>query len=291
MKKLSLLGLTLAFAMATAFAAPVSVNQAKSLGLKYVQQTLGVKSAELSLAYIETCDSGVDALYVFNYDNGYVIVAADDRAHPILGYCCDAQFDADNAPEGLRYYLGHYARQIQYAIEENLSVEPEVAEQWYLLDKEGIIMRTRSNRAVAPLLTTTWDQGWPYNYYAPACSNYWTNNHCYAGCVATAMSQVMKYWNWPETGVGEHSYSTSSYGGTLSANFGAATYEWSIMPNNVSSANAGGLAVALLMYHCGIAVDMNYAPDGSGAHSEDVPDAVINYFTPRRNGPLLIRHW
>ena len=278
MKKLSLLGLTLAFAMAMAFAAPVSVNQAKSLGLKYVQQTLGVKSAELSLAYTETCDSGVDALYVFNYDNGYVIVAADDRAHPILGYCYDAQFDADNVPEGLRYYLGHYARQIQYAIEENLPIEPEVAEQWYLLDKEGVVMRTRSNRAVAPLLTTTWDQDWPYNYYAPTCSNYWTNNHCYAGCVATAMSQVMKYWNWPETGVGEHSYSTSSYGGTLSANFGEATYEWSIMPNSVSSANAAGQAVALLMYHCGIAVDMDYSPNGSGAQTGDVPDAVINYF-------------
>ena len=261
-----------------AFAAPVDVNRAKSLGQKYVQQTLGIKSADLSLAYTKTCDSGVDALYVFNYDNGYVVVAADDHAHPILGYGLDAAFDANNIPEGLRYYLGHYARQIQYALDENLAVEPEVAEQWYLLDKEGVITRTRSNKAVTPLLSTTWNQDWPYNYYAPACQSYWTNNHCYAGCVATSMSQVMKYWNWPETGVGEHSYSTSSYGGTLSANFGATTYNWSIMPNSCSANNAASQAVALIMYHCGIAVDMDFRPDGSGAHTEDVADALINYF-------------
>lgn len=278
MKKLSLLGLALVFAMGSAFAAPVDVNQAKSLGLKYVQQTLGVKSADLSLAYTQTCVSGVDALYVFNHDNGYVVVAADDHAHPILGYGLDAPFDANNIPEGLRYYLGYYARQIQYAIDENLAVEPEVAEQWYLLDKEGVITRTRSNKAVAPLLATTWNQDWPYNFYAPACQSYWTNNHCYAGCVATSMSQVMKYWNWPETGVGEHSYSTSSYGGTLSANFGETTYNWSIMPNSCSANNTASQAVALLMYHCGIAVDMDFRPDGSGSHTEDVADALINYF-------------
>ena len=265
--------------MGAAFASPVDVNRAKSLGQKYVQQTLGMKTADLSLAYTKTCESGMDALYVFNYENGYVVVAADDRAYPILGYCTDAAFDVNNIPDGLRYYLGHYARQIQFAIEENLAIEPQVAEQWYLLDKEGVITRTRSNRAVAPLLSTTWNQDYPYNYYAPACSSPWTGNHCYAGCVATSMSQVMKYWNWPETGVGEHTYSTSTYGGTLSVNFGTATYNWSIMPNSLGTqANDAALAVALLMYHCGVAVDMDYDPNGSGAHTEDVADALINYF-------------
>ena len=279
MKKLSLLGLAMVIAVGAAFAAPVEVNRAKSLGTKYVQHSLGTRSAELSLAYTETCASGVDALYVFNYDHGYVVVAADDRAFPNLGYCDDASFDVNNIPEGLRYYLGHYARQIQYAIDENLAVDPEIAEQWYLLDKEGIIMRTRSNKAVAPLLSTTWNQGYPYNYYAPAASNPWEGNRCYAGCVATSMSQVMKYWNWPETGVGEHTYSTSTYGGTLTANFGATTYNWAIMPNALGSqVNEGALAVALLMYHCGIAVDMDYDPSGSGAQTADVVDAVINYF-------------
>ena len=280
MKKLSLFGLALALCIGAAQAAPIDVNQAKSYGLKFVQNTLGQKSAELSLAYTQATEAGVDALYIFNHDHGYVVVAADDRAFPILGYSEDSPFDVENIPEGLRYYHGYYARQIQYAIDNDLPVEQEIADQWYLLDKEGVISRTRMDRVVTPLLSTTWNQDYPYNYYAPTSSSYWApGGHCYAGCVATAMSQVMKYWNWPETGVGEHSYSTSSNGGTLSANFGETTYNWSIMPNQLGyQANEAALAVALLMYHCGIAVDMDYAPDGSGAHTEDVAPAVIEYF-------------
>ena len=279
MKRLSLLWLALGLVANAAFAGPVDVNKAKEFGQKFVQNTLDKTTAELSLAYTKTSDSGMDVLYVFNYDQGFVVVAADDHAHPILGYTEGDAFDVDRIPEGLQYYLGHYARQIQYAIDENLPVDPEIAEQWHLMETEGVMMKTRMDKAVAPLLATTWDQGYPYNYYAPTCSSPWTGNHCYAGCVATAMSQVMKYWNWPETGVGEHSYSTSTYGGTISVNFGEATYNWSIMPNALgSSVTPAAQAVALLMYHCGVAVDMDYDPSGSGAHTEDVPDAIKQYF-------------
>lgn len=278
MKRLSLLLLALSVALGTAVAAPVDVNQAKHCGQQFVAHSLGQRTAELTLAYTGVSEAGTDALYVFNYGNGFVVVAADDRAHPILGYGEGEAFEVERIPEGMRYYLNYYARQIQYAIDNDLPADLEIAEQWYWVEKEGVMNRTRGEKAVAPLLTTTWDQGWPYNYYAPACTSYWTNNHCYAGCVATAMSQVMKFWNWPETGVGEHSYSSSTYGGTLSANFGATTYQWNIMPNSCSSANAGAQAVALLMYHCGIAVDMDYDPSGSGAHTEDIPPAVIEHF-------------
>lgn len=282
MKKLSLLWLALLLSAGIAYAAPIDVNMAQSYGQKFVQNALGQKSASLSLAYTQTSEAGADALYIFNFDHGHVIIAADDHAHPILGYSDTEAFDLNNIPEGLRYYLGYYARQIQYAVDNNLPLEAEIAEEWYLVGKEGVISKTRMEKAVQPLLTTTWNQDWPYNYYAPACSSYWTNNHCYAGCVATSMSQVMKFWNWPETGVGEHSYTTSSYpgnGAALSANFGETTYNWAIMPNSLGSqANDAALAVALLMYHCGIAVDMDFAPSGSGAHTEDVAEALSTYF-------------
>ncbi len=281
MKKLLLIVSALVVLAGQVLAAPVDVNTAKNLGAKYL--TNNVLSArgitEVQHVYTLSSDNGTPYLYVFNYDNGYVVVAADDRAYPILGYGESGAFDTNNIPEGLKYYLGHYGRQIQYAIDNELVAEEDVTEQWDLLRKEGITMRTRMEKAVTPLLATTWDQNWPYNYYAPACQSYWTNNHCYAGCVATAMSQVMKFWNWPETGVGEHTYSSSSYGGTLSANFGATTYNWSIMPNSLGSqATTAAQAVALLMYHCGIAVDMDYAPDGSGAQTGDVPVALSEYF-------------
>lgn len=283
MKKLLVIVAALAVFAGQAFAAPVDVNTAKNLGAKYLKNNvLSAKDiADVQHVYTMSSENGTAYLYVFNYENGYVVVAADDRAYPILGYCEGEAFDENNIPEGLRYFLGHYGRQIQYAIDNELVAEEEITNQWELLRKDGVITNTRMEKAVSPLLSTNWDQGWPYNYYAPSCQSYWTNNHCYAGCVATAMSQVMKFWGWPETGVGEHSYNTSSYpgnGAALSANFGATTYEWSIMPNSVSSANAGGMAVALLMYHCGIAVDMDYSPNGSGAHTEDVAPALIDYF-------------
>ena len=279
MKKNRILIAVLAMLVGVAAAAPVESGVAERYGKLFVQHTLGHARAQLTLCYTQTSERGTPCLYVFNYDHGYVVVSADDRAHPILGYSEGNAFDVNDIPEGLQYYLGYYARQIQYAIDNDLPVEAEIAAQWDLLGKEGIISRTRMDKAVTPLLSTTWDQGFPYNYYAPACNNFWTGNHCYAGCVACSMSQVMKYWNWPETGVGEHSYSSSTYGGTLSVNFGEATYDWANMPNSLgSSATPAAQAVALLMYHCGVAVDMDYDPSGSGAHTEDVADAVKTYF-------------
>jgi len=283
MKKFLLVIAALAVFAGQMIANPVDVNTAKELGAKYLKNNVVSAKGITDVQHVYTLsnDEGVAYLYVFNYDNGFVVMAADDRAYPVLGYGEDDLFDINAIPDGMRYYLSHYGRQIQYAIDNELVAEPDVVEQWDLLRKEGVIMKTRMDKAVQPLLATTWDQDWPYNYYAPACNSYWTNNHCYAGCVATAMSQCMKFWNWPETGVGEHSYNTSSYpgnGATLSANFGETTYQWSIMPNSVSSANAGGMAVALLMYHCGISVNMDYSPNGSGAQTGDAVDALIEHF-------------
>ena len=91
------------------------------------------------------------------------------------------------------------------------------------------------------------------------------------------MAQIMKFWNYPETGSGFHSYNHPAYG-TLSANFGSTTYQWSLMPNVVSSSNS---AVATLMYHCGVSVNMVYdiaAKGGSSAQTLDVAAALKTYF-------------
>ena len=281
MKRLLLILTTLMFFAGQVYANPVDVNTAKTLGVKYLKTNVlsakNINTAEH--VYTLSNESGTPYLYVFNHENGYVVVAADDRAYPILGYSEGAPLDVNDIPEGLQYFLGHYGRQIQYAIDNELVAEKDVVEQWEFLRKEGVIMKTRMSKSVAPLLTTLWNQDYPYNYYAPSCNNSWIGNHCYAGCVACAMSQEMKFWNWPETGVGEHSYSTSSYGGTLSANFGETTYNWSIMPNQLGAqANDAAKAVALLMYHCGVAVEMDFSPNGSGAQTADVVSAAINYF-------------
>ncbi|MCB5261587.1 MAG: C10 family peptidase, partial [Candidatus Cloacimonetes bacterium] len=93
-------------------------------------------------------------------------------------------------------------------------------------------------------------------------------------CVATAMAQVMKKWNHPATGVGSHSYTASGYG-NQSANFAATTYNWAGMPNSISTVNNN---VATLIYHCGVAVDMMYSANSSGAYTEDARSALVNNF-------------
>lgn len=275
MKKTLSIMLMLALFVGQLIASPVDVNTARQLGLKYVQGNATKQVAELNLAYTQTTESGANALYVFNFDGGYIIVAADDVAQPILAYGEEGNFDADNIADGLAYYLRFYARQIEYAVDNHMTAAPDVAEQWEQLSRSGAIKGERATYGdVAPLISTNWNQDNPFNAYCPQGQG-GPGGRAYAGCVATAMSMVMKKWDWPDHGQGSHSYTPSGYP-MQSADFENTYYEWSNMPNNVNNSNYQ--AVALLMYHCGVAVDMQYGPGGSGAYSVDVPDALVNYF-------------
>lgn len=256
-------------------ASPVDVTKARQLGLKYVQGNASKLVTNLDLAYTQTTESGANALYVFNFDGGYIIVAADDVAQPILAYGEEGNFDADNIADGLAYYLRFYARQIEYAVENQMTATSDVAEQWEQLNRDGAIKGEHATYGdVAPLIATNWNQDSPFNAYCPQGQG-GPGGHAYAGCVATAMSMVMKKWNWPDHGQGSHSYTPSGYP-MQSVDFENAYYQWNNMPNNVNNNNYQ--AVAQLMYHCGVAVDMQYGPGGSGAYSVDVPDALVNYF-------------
>ncbi len=268
--------MTLALFVSQLIASPVDVDHARHLGMKYVQSHSTKNVAELNLAYTETTESGANALYVFNFDGGFIIVAADDVAQPILAYGEEGNFDASQISEGLAYYLRYYARQIAYAVENNLQPEADIVAQWESIARTGYEgSDTRGTRGdIAPLISTNWNQDNPFNAYCPSGQG-GPGGRAYAGCVATAMSMVMKKWNWPDHGEGSHSYTPQGYA-TQTVNFENTYYDWNNMPNNVNNSNYQ--AVATLMYHCGVAVDMQYGPNGSGAYSQDVPGAIANYF-------------
>lgn len=105
------------------------------------------------------------------------------------------------------------------------------------------------NNSVGPLFRTTCNQSPYYNAQRPGGS--------VTGCVSTAMAQVMKYWIHPSQGTGMHSNNHDTYD-TLSTNFGATPYQWSSMPNSISGPND---AIATLIYHYGVSVDMDYSPE------------------------------
>jgi hypothetical protein len=215
-------------------------------------------------------DKNVAQLYLVLYKDGFVLTSADDSAVPILAYGYDTDVsDYTSNPSWLAYVASLQAEINQIRAER--ASNTETALQWQQI-LSGNVNRDNT-RSVSPLLFTRWNQNWPYNMLCPADAE-GPGGRVYAGCVATAMGQVMKYWNWPVTGTGSHTYYAQGYG-SQSANFGNTTYQWAQMPNAVHEAND---AVARLLYHCGISVDMMYAPDGSGAYSADVVDAWIQYF-------------
>ena len=278
MKKVFLFVAAIILGISAMYANPVDVETAKSLGQKFVQAKFELtRAADLELYYTVTSDNGQPCAYVFNMGNeGFVIVAASDNVRPILGYSNEGPFDASNPYNGAMYMLHTYKNSISHAIEKNIAPTPDIEGMWKSLENCGKLSNKRA-KTVGPLVQTKWNQNSPYNLYAPAASG-GPGGRCYAGCVATAMSQVMRYWNHPAHGTGSHSYQCPGYG-VLSANFGATNYDWDNMPLTLNGANETQIdAVAKLMYHCGVAVDMGFEPNGSGANSQDVPVAMSSYF-------------
>ena len=224
------------------------------------------------LAYTAEADE-LPAVYVFAKENkGFLLVSADDAVTPLLGYADNGSFDADNMAPAFKYWIGEYARQIAYARENATEGAP-------------VRIARPKREPIAPLLETKWDQGNPYNKLCPTSSR---GGITYTGCVATAASQVMKYFEWPkENPTGKIKY-TSSIDGVpteLELDLSTVSLKWDDMLDSYTAAAPGTeaqqMAVAELMRAVGYAVDMNYgtaASGGSGAQTIKVSDAIVNNF-------------
>ena len=233
---------------AMAFAEHVEPTRAQKVAKTFLSNN-DVRSAQLT--DVATA-AGFTNLYIFNATPGFVVMAADDCVPPILGYSLTGTFVTDDMPDNVRGWLQGYDDEIQAAIDHRLSASSETAQKWH--DLENGVRAPRAVTVVAPLIQTRWGQGSPYNNYCPS--------GCVTGCVATAMAQVMRYWNYPTRGIGSHDYQYGSYG-HISADFGATTYDWANMTNSYSSSSTEvqRQAVAKLMSHCGVSVEMQYGPE------------------------------
>lgn len=265
-------------------ARPVDETRAMIIGQKFASANFSnyQRNNELKLVYTGTSSRGEACFYTFNIgETGFVIVSADDRFRPIVGYSDEGTFDVQNMSPDLAFYLGKI---IEARTSPNAVIISGTEEEWQSVASSGRMLSRNGGRGVNYLCTTKWNQDSPYNLYAPEASN-GPGGRCYAGCVATAMSQIMKYWDYPVHGNGSHTYDAGGWWGpyypNLSANFGATTYDWKNMPIwiNNGSPQVEIEAIATLMYHCGVAVNMGFAYNGSGANSEDVPYAIEQYFS------------
>lgn len=239
-------------------AAPVSREEASMLAASFLNQR--------SVTEMKT---PFEHFYVFNGEQGFVMIAADDRVQPVLGYSHEGAFHMDMAESTWEWLLA-YDHQIQDLLDADVAATDEVEAAWRSLRNNGRLLRLNRSE-VYPLVYTRWKQRSPYNMHCP--------EQCVTGCVAVVMGQLMKYWESPARGTGYHSYYHSTYG-TLSANFGATEYDWDNMPEMVdnSSSDAEKEAIATLLYHCGVSVDMNYSPEASSTPSSKVVEAMPAYF-------------
>ncbi len=219
---------------------------------------------------------GKTCLYAVNIEGGgFVLVSASDLLRPVAGYSLDGVFTGFGLPPQLEELIGLYMQQVREAEDQNNPANAEVKKMWQhlLTDDPEQLQPLRGEKAVEPMLSSQWDQDQYYNEMCPA-DPAGPGGHCYAGCVATALGQVVNYFRWPETGTGSYSYECPPYG-TLTADFGNTTYEWDMMAVSVNRSNP---AVALLLHHLGIACDMVYGPNGSGMYNHKAAYALRTFF-------------
>jgi len=271
---LRILLLFLAFSVTSHIAFPSHVPEeiAKTIAFNFIKNVDSrVNSSSLSLV-----DTRTGAFYIFGYEDGWVIISSDDRMMPILGYSTEGAFPEDTIRgENFWGQMKSYENQIKYIVENNISATYDIYSQWQnLINDQGMRGMTT---IVPPLLTTTWDQGWPYNSMCPSDAS-GPGGHVWAGCVATAMAQILKYHNYPNQGLGSYGYQWGSYPYT-GADFGTTTYNWSNMPNSISMVNND---IATIIYQTAVSCRSMWGAGSTGvgysSDSDPMTRAWVNYF-------------
>lgn len=199
---------------------------------------------------------------VMAYDQGgFAIIANDDANIPVIGYSSTSLFSTSNP--ALEWYL---------SIAEAALSSKDI----YALRASAASIPTGCKEKVDHLVETKWNQDDPY---WDKCPTDGTGKHCYTGCVATAMAQIMRYYKYPTIGKGKSSvlYNGKTYEVDFAAGRGY-DYNNMLTTYNGSYNVAQKLAVATLMYHCGVAAKMSYGTDGSGAWLYDAADGLYQYF-------------
>lgn len=271
-----------------AFAGFVSRKDAETVAKSHIFQTIAsfepIKWEALRLNCIfNPAENDIYKFYVFNIngDQGYVIVSSDDQIIPILAYSFEGGFNFDNMSPGQAEFLNYFDESIDYVRNNEMNINEKAVKQWqellYFNPEKDFQLRSTS-----PILLQgiNWNQSWPYNSQCPTDANavYGMNGHVPVGCVATAMLQVMKYYNWPKTGTGSKYHSNWQNGGygNITINFANQTYDWSAIPDQASTYVNPELGK--INYHAGVAVSMWWGPEGSSSGTNKIEEALKDYF-------------
>ena len=265
----TLLMLTCLAVLSSAMAGPVTENEARNIASQFLAnksfQSSGLKMAHKALRPDATKGTTEKATYyVFNASRsqgGYVIVAGDDRAPAVLGYSVSGTFDADNVPEAMQDLLDSYSAQIIALSQggQSLNLNP-------------------SGNAIHPLVPANWSQKAPYNTMLPMLSN---GRQAVAGCVATAMAQLLYRWKYPtQVTTTLPAYTSQSLHIYMPA-LEPVDFNWEAMHDTYltnDTESEGAQAAARLTLYCAQSVEMDFQNNGSGANSNRIPRVLSTYF-------------
>ena len=246
-----------------AVAEPISESQAQSIAAQFLagQNAMPktLRRAAIGTAVASDCHA---AYYIFNTGgphDGYVIIAGDDQAIPVLGYSNTGSFDSDNVPPAMQEMLDGYAAQIA-AIQ------------------EGSMAATAYPRvAIPPLVNAQWNQRQPYSILLPKLNG----ERVLAGCVAIAMAQVMHYWQWPTSIDGPIPAYTTKSNEISMPELPATSFNWALMQNSYLTSDTlseKAHAVAKLVLYCAQALKMDFGTKSSSAYTPDIVYLLSEYF-------------
>lgn len=208
----------------------------------------------------DTIDA-VEVCYAYNFgdSDGFVLVRSDDALPEILGYSTNGRIPEEALPENLSHWLLGYRAG----------------------DHASEVLTWNASDSILPVMEDIqWNQLAPYNNDCPISSTY--QERCATDCVATAMAQIMKYYEWPPEGVGQKSYSLiiTETDTTISEIFDGTLYDWANMQNHYNGTQTAiqQAAVAKLMYHCGVAAEMSNGIASQGGSGASVRNAGLGLF-------------
>lgn len=255
----------------TANARSIDSIEAKSIAAQFAYLH-NINGTPVLVRTIENERLSETAVYVFNIsESGYAVVSGNDCVQPVLAYSNRRAIDFNHLPDGLKSYLYMRADEVSFAQNNSLSPSPNTAAQWeeLRLAMNGSKQKV-PNTKEAPeyLISSTWDQSWPYNMYCPEIDG----SNALVGCVATALSQIIRFWGHPEQGIGNTSYLCHACNERLSMDFSTATYDYENMPDQLyyESSDVEKDAVATLCYHAGVSVWMQYGVNSSGVNMSNI---------------------
>ena len=259
----------------TVFASIVPIDVAQDVAKNYYSEKSGLDKTDIIFSEaIAINKQGSDYYYIFNLKNekGFIIISAEDAFTPVIGYSLNNIYKTEGQPDNVKYWMNTYIEQIDYLRENNIQASTKTETEWRTYSSSNFSpSKKNNNKGVSPMCDyILWNQDNDWNMLCPE-DEAGPGGNVYAGCVATAMSIIMYYWQYPLQGEGSYSYSQSPYG-TIAANFGGTEYLFS----NMEDENPTYFS-AKLMFHCGVAVHMSYSADGSGSYSSDVANGDTYY--------------